>query len=289
MTEAEQSNFAYRGRTMNNNINHLSRLTSHVQRLTSHVSRLTSPVSRKGISLVEVMLAALVVAIITGILLRNYISEKQREVYRNLAQVIVAFDKGVYDASTSIQAVNPNLRPILNASGQGVDNSGSNFGINYSPSQLICPLRNTRSWINRGNFPNDFNNLNSKVPVNLLDPRMQANKLDSRYRITAWYRAVDADGDPSNGISPNPNTGRYRYAVFELEITHADANNSGLTEAETDILYALLNSKFCVENGVGHYALAGGDFGNTTSKNCPAPGTRRASYYIVELQSYDCQ
>jgi len=40
-------------------------------------------------------LAALVVAIVTGIILRNYISEKQREVYRNLAQVIVAFDKGV--------------------------------------------------------------------------------------------------------------------------------------------------------------------------------------------------
>jgi prepilin-type N-terminal cleavage/methylation domain-containing protein len=54
---------------------------------------------RKGVSLVEVMLASLVVAIITAILLRNYITEKQREVYRNLAQVIVAFDKGVFDAS----------------------------------------------------------------------------------------------------------------------------------------------------------------------------------------------
>ena len=272
-------NFVYRGKTMKNKKN-----------ITHHPSPITHHSSLKGISLVEVMLAALVVAIITGILLRNYISEKQREVYRNLAQVIVAFDKGVFDASTLVQSVNSNLRPILNTLNQGIDNSGNNFGITYSPSQLVCPLRNTRSWITPGNFPSDYNNLNSKVPVNLLDPRMQANKLDGKYLITAWYKAVDADGNSSNGISPNPITNRYRYAIFELEIKHTDG--TGLTEAESDILYALLNSKFCVEsNGTGHYALAGGNFGNTTSKICPAPGSSQVStsYYIVELQSYNCQ
>jgi type II secretory pathway pseudopilin PulG len=252
-----------------------------------NVSRITYSVSReKGISLVEVMVASLVVAIITGILLRNYISEKQREVYRNLAQVIVAFDKGVYDASMSVQAVNADLRPILNTLNQSVDNSGNNFSITYSPAQLVCPLKYTRSWINKDNFPNDFNNLNAKVPVNLLDPRLQADKLDDKYSITAWYRAVDADGNPNNGISPNPNTKRYRYAVFELEIKHKDG--SRLTDAESDILYALLNTKFCVDSsGVGHYALAGANFGNTSSKACPSSSP--ASYYVVELQSYNCQ
>jgi type II secretory pathway pseudopilin PulG len=244
--------------------------------------------SYKGISLVEVMLSALVVAIITGILLRNYISEKQREVYRNLAQVIVAFDKGVYDASMLVQAVNPNLRPILIGNG---DTSGNNFSITYSPSQLTCPLRNTRSWISQNYFQNDYNNLNSKVPVNLLDPRMQADKLNGKYSIIAWYRAVDADGNSGNGISPNPTTNRYRYALFELEIRHADG--SGLTEAESDILYALLNSKFCVErnSGIGHYAILGGNFGNTADKFCPNPGSNQisTSYYIVELQPYSCQ
>jgi type II secretory pathway pseudopilin PulG len=231
--------------------------------------------SLKGVSLVEVMLAALVVAIITGMLLRNYISEKQREVYRNLAQIIVAFDKSVYDASLTVEAVNSNLRPILNGNG---DRSGNNFGITYSPSQLICPLKNTRSWITQSNFPNDYNNLNSKVPVNLLDPRLQADKLDNRYSITAWYKLADKN--------PNPNTGRYRYALFELEIKHADG--SGLSEAESDMLYALLNNKFCVENnGVGHYALAGGNFGNTSNKFCPSNSS--ASYYVVELQSYNCR
>jgi hypothetical protein len=231
------------------------------------------------------MLASLVVAIITGILLRNYISEKQREVYRNLAQVIVAFDKGVYDASVLVQAVNTDLRPILNQLNQNVDNSGNNFSIVYSPSQLVCPLRYTRSWITKGNFPNDYDNLNSKVPVNLLDPRLQAEKLDNRYSITAWYKAVDGDGNSSNGISPNPNTKRYRYAIFELEIKHKDG--SGLTDAESDILYALLSNKFCVDrNSVGHYALAGGNFGNTT-KACPTSSP--ANYYTVELQSYNCQ
>jgi hypothetical protein len=154
-------------------------------------------------------------------------------------------------------------------------------------------LRNTRSWITQGNFSSDYNNLNSKVPVNLLDPRMQADKLDGRYLITAWYRAVDADGNSGNGISPSPTTNRYRYAIFELEIKHADG--TGLTPAESDILYALLNSKFCVEsnNGVGHYALAGGNFGNTDGKDCPDPNLNPSqispSYYIVELQSYNCQ
>jgi len=275
MTEADRSNFAYRGKTMKN------------KKPTHHSSPIAHHSSPKGISLVEVMLSALVVAIITGILLRNYISEKQREVYRNLAQVMVAFDKGIYDGSTLVQAVNSNLRPILNGNG---DTSGNNFGITYSPSQLVCPLRNTRRWITQSNFPNDYNNLNSKVPVNLLDPRMQADKLDGKYSIIAWYRAVDADGNSNNGISPNPTTNRYRYAIFELEIRHAD--NTGLTEAESDILYALLNNKFCVEgNGVGHYALAGGNFGNTTGKICPAPGSSQisTSYYIVELQPYNCQ
>jgi hypothetical protein len=119
------------------------------------------------------------------------------------------------------------------------------------------------------------------VPVSLLDPRFQAEKLDDRYKITAWFRAVDADGNSSNGISPSPITGRFRYALFELEIKHADGNP--LTDAETDILYALLRDKFCVDtSGSGHYALAGGGFGNTARKNCPS-GVY-ANYYVVELK-----
>jgi hypothetical protein len=246
--------------------------------------------SFKGISLVEAMLAALVVAIITGILLRNYISEKQREVYRNLAQLVVAFDKGVYDASISLQAINTDLRAILNTLNYNVDNQGNIFFVDYRPSELVCPLMNTRSWITQNNFQNDYDTLNSKIPVNLLDPRLQPDKLDNKYSITAWYRAVDADRNSSNGISPSPTTKRYRYALFELEIKHRDG--SGLSGAESDILYALLNNKFCVErnNGTGHYALAGGNFGNT-DKFCPNPGSNQisTSYYVVELQSYICQ
>ena len=233
---------------------------------------------RKGVSLVELMLASLVVAIITAILLRNYITEKQREVYRNLAQVIVAFDKGVFDASLSVQAVNANLRPILFGPGNP---SGSVFSINYSPSQLVAPLQNTRTWITPANFPSFYDSLNSRVPVNLLDPRLQAQKLDDRYKITAWFKAVDADGNSSNGISPSPITGRYRYALFELEIRHADG--SPLTDAETDVLYALLKDKFCVDgSGSGHYALAGGSFKNG-NKECPKT-TVKANYYVVELK-----
>jgi len=233
---------------------------------------------RRGVSLVELMLASLVVAIITGILLRNYITDKQREVYRNLAQALVAFDKGVFDASLTVQSVNSNLRPILFGTGNP---SGGVFSIDYSPSQLVAPLQNTRSWINTANFPSFYDQLNSKVPVNLLDPRLQAGKLDDRYRITAWFRAVDADGNPSNGISPSPITGRYRYALFELEIRQADG--SPLTDAETDVLYALLKDKFCVDrSGSGHYALAGGSFGNANSKGCPS-GVQ-ANYYVVELR-----
>jgi len=230
----------------------------------------------RGISLVEVMLAALVVAIITGILLRNYISEKQREVYRNLAQVIVAFDKGVFDAAAMVQTANVNYRVILNTLNQGADNSGSSFSIVYSPSQFVCPLTRTRSWITPSNFPSDYDNLNSNVPANFLDPRIQAGKLDGEYSITAWYQF----------ISTNSQTGRNRYALYELEITHADG--TGLNNAESDILYALLGNKFCVDGqGHGHYALAGGNFGNTT-KACPT--TRPpANYYTVELQSYTCQ
>jgi len=233
---------------------------------------------RKGVSLVELMLASLVVAIITGILLRNYITEKQREVYRNLAQVLVAFDKGVFDASLSVQAVNANLRPILFGTGNP---SGSVFSITYSPSQLVAPLQNTRTWITPANFPSFYDSLNSRVPVNLLDPRLQAGKLDDRYKITAWFKAVDADGNSSNGISPSPITNRYRYALFELEIRHADG--SPLTDAETDVLYALLKDKFCVKQNdrSGHYALAGGSFGNT-DKRCP--GSAQANYYVVELK-----
>jgi hypothetical protein len=224
------------------------------------------------------MLASLVVAIITGILLRNYIADKQREVYRNLAQVLVAFDKGVFDASLSVQSVNPNLRPILFGTG---NTSGSIFSIEYSASQLLSPLQNTRSWITSANFPSFYESLNSKVPVNLLDPRLQPQKLDDRYRIIAWFKAVDADGNPSNGISPNPITGRYRYALFELEIRRADG--SPLTNAEADVLYALLKDKFCVKirEGTGHYALAGGSFGNQ-DKWCP--NGVQANYYVVELR-----
>jgi len=230
---------------------------------------------RKGVSLVEVMLASLVVAIITAILLRNYITEKQREVFRNLAQVIVAFDKGVFDASLSVQSVNANLRPILFGTGNP---SGNDFSIDYTPSQLIEPLRNTRSWT--GLLPNP-DSLNSKVPANLLDPRLQADKLDGKYVITAWFKAVDADGNSSNGISPNPSTGGYRYVLFELEIKHADG--SPLTDAETDVLYALLKDKFCVDGqGFGHYAMAGGKFGNQ-DKRCPSLLVP-ANYYVVELR-----
>jgi len=226
----------------------------------------------RGISLVEVMLAALVVAIVTGIILRNYISEKQREVYRNLAQVIVAFDKGVFDASAMVQTANVNYRVILNTLNQSVSN---NFSIVYSPSQFVCPLTRTRSWITPSNFPSDWDNLNSNVPANFLDPRIQAGKLDGEYSITAWYQF----------ISTNSQTGRNRYALYELEITHADG--TGLTSAEADILYALLGNKFCVDGqGHGHYALAGGNFGNTT-KACPSSSS--ANYYTVELQSYNCQ
>ncbi len=232
---------------------------------------------RKGVSLVELMLASLVVAIITGLLLRNYIAEKQREVYRNLAQVLVAFDKGVFDASLTVQAVNQNLRPILPGTGNP---SGSIFSIEYRPSQLVAPLQNTRRWITRNNFPDFYDQLHSKVPVNLLDPRLQAGKLDDRYRIIAWFKVVDADGNPANGISPSPITGRYRYALFELEIRRADG--SGLTDAETNVLYALLKDKFCVDrSGSGHYALAGGRFGNNSSKKCPSDVP--ANYYVVEL------
>jgi prepilin-type N-terminal cleavage/methylation domain len=233
---------------------------------------------RKGVSLVELMLASLVVAIITAILLRNYIADKQREVYRNLAQVLVAFDKGVFDASLSVQSVNSNLRPILFGTGNP---SGSNFSIEYTPSQLLLPLQNTRSWITSANFPSFYDSLNQKVPVNLLDPRLQPQKLDDRYRIIAWFQAVDTDGNSSNGISPSPITGRYRYALFELEIRRADG--SPLTDAETDVLYALLKDKFCVDgSGFGHYALAGGSFGNKDSKGCP--NGVQANYYVVELR-----
>jgi hypothetical protein len=234
---------------------------------------------RKGVSLVELMLASLVVAIITGILLRNYIMEKQREVYRNLAQVLVAFDKGVFDASLVVQSVNQNLRPILPGTGNP---SGSIFSIEYSPSQLVAPLQNTRTWITPTNFPSFYDQLNSKVPVNLLDPRLQAGKLDDRYKIIAWFQAVDADGNSANGISPSPITGRYRYALFELEIRHADGGP--LTDAETDVLHALLRDKFCVKqaDGSGHYALAGGSFGNGNNKGCPS-GVQ-ANYYVVELK-----
>jgi len=230
---------------------------------------------RRGVSLVEVMLASLVVAIITGILLRNYIAEKQREVYRSLAQVIVAFDKGVFDASTSVQVANGNLRPVLFGTGNP---SGNDFSIDYTPSQLVEPLRNTRSWTNI--LPNS-DRLNASVPVNLLDPRLQADKLDGKYVLTVWFRGVDADGNPANGISPNPSTGGYRYALFELEIKHADG--SPLMEAETDILYALLKDKFCVDGqGFGHYAMAGGKFGNQ-DKRCPSSRVS-ANYYVVELR-----
>jgi hypothetical protein len=223
------------------------------------------------------MLASLVVAIITGLLLRNYITEKQREVYRNLAQVLVAFDKGVFDASLTVQSVNSNLRPILFGTGNP---SGSDFSIEYSPSQLVEPLRNTRRWIRPDTFPNFYTQLHSKVPVNLLDPRLQAEKLDDRYRIIAWFRAVDADGNPANGITQSPITGRYRYALFELEIRRADGGP--LTDAETDVLHALLGNKFCVdEAGFGHYALAGGSFGNE-DKWCPNNRVE-AKYYVVEL------
>jgi len=230
---------------------------------------------RNGISLVEVMLASLVFAIITVMLLRNYITEKQREVYRSLAQVIVAFDKGVFDASLAVQSVDSNLRPILFGTGNP---SGNDFSIDYTPSQLVEPLRNTRSWTSL--LPNS-DRLNASVPANLLDPRLQADKLVGKYVITAWFRAVDADGNPSNGISPNPSTGGYRYALFELEIKHADG--SPLTDAETDILYALLKDKFCVDaSGFGHYAVAGGRFGNQ-DKRCPSSQVS-ANYYVVELR-----
>jgi hypothetical protein len=223
------------------------------------------------------MLASLVVAIITALLLRNYITEKQREVYKNLAQVLVAFDKGVFDAALTVQAVNSNLRPILFGTGNP---SGSMFSIDYSPSQLVYPLQNTRSWITPANFPGFYDQLNSRVSVNLLDPRLQAGKLDDRYRIVAWFKAVDADGDSSNGISPSPITGRYRYALFELEIRRADGGP--LTDAETDVLYALLKDKFCVDgSGFGHYALAGGSFGNS-NKQCLS-GVQ-TNYYVVELR-----
>ncbi|MFZ8783863.1 hypothetical protein, partial [Thermocrinis sp.] len=151
-----------------------------------------------------------------------------------------------------------------------------------SPSQLVAPLQNTRSWITRENFPNFYDQLNSKVPVNLLDPRLQAQKLDDRYKIIAWFQAVDADGNPSNGTSPSPITGRYRYALFELEIRHADG--SPLTDAETDVLHALLKDKFCVKQPErsGHYALAGGSFKNG-DKGCPPQGSVQANYYVVEL------
>jgi type II secretory pathway pseudopilin PulG len=232
---------------------------------------------QKGVSLVELMLASLVVAIITGLLLRNYITEKQREVYRNLAQVLVAFDKGLFDASLTVQSVNSNLRPILFGTRTP---SGGKFSIEYRPSQLVRPLQNTRSWITPANFPGFYDQLNSRVPVNLLDPRLQAGRLDDRYRITAWFRAVDADGNSSNGISPSPITGRYRYALFELEIRRADGGP--LTDAETDVLHALLKNKFCVDtSGSGHYALAGGSFGNS-DKDCPRSGVQ-ANYYVVEL------
>ena len=230
---------------------------------------------RNGISLVEVMLASLVFAIITVMLLRNYITEKQREVYRSLAQVIVAFDKGVFDASLAVQSVDSNLRPILFGTGNP---SGNDFSIDYTPSQLVEPLRNTRSWTSL--LPNS-DRLNASVPVNLLDPRLQADKLVGKYVLSAWFKAVDADGDSSNGISPNPSTGGYRYALFELEIKHADG--SPLTEAETDILYALLKDKFCVDGqGFGHYAVAGGKFGNQ-DKRCPSSRVP-ANYYVVELR-----
>ncbi|MCI4453362.1 MAG: prepilin-type N-terminal cleavage/methylation domain-containing protein [Thermodesulfobacterium sp.] len=233
---------------------------------------------QKGVSLVELMLASLVVAIITGIILRNYIADKQREVYRNLAQVLVAFDKGVFDASMLVESVNSNLRPILPGTG---NTSGSMFSIDYTPSRLVANLQNTRNWITPQNFPNFYDSLNQRVPVNLLDPRLQAGRLDDRYKITAWFQAVDADGNSSNGISPNPITNRYRYALFELEIRHADG--SQLTDAETDVLYALLKDKFCVDgSGSGHYALAGGSFKNG-EKNCPNSKVP-ANYYTVELQ-----
>jgi len=236
---------------------------------------------RKGVSLVELMLASLVVAIITGLLLRNYITEKQREVYRNLAQVLVAFDKGVFDASLTVQSVNSNLRPILFMTDRR-GTSGNFLFVEYSPSQLVAPLQNTRTWINPTNFPGFYDQLNSKVPVNLLDPRLQAQKLDDRYKIIAWFQAVDADGNPSNGTSPSPITGRYRYALFELEIRHADG--SPLTDAETDVLHALLKDKFCVKQPErsGHYALAGGSFKNG-DKGCPPQGSVEANYYVVEL------
>ena len=238
---------------------------------------------RKGVSLVELMLASLVVAIITGILLRNYITEKQREVYRNLAQVLVAFDKGVFDASLSVQAVNSNLRPILFMTSER-GTSGDLLFVKYSPSELVAPLQNTRSWINSTNFPSFYESLHSRVPVNLLDPRLQAQKLDERYKIIAWFKAVDADGNPSNGISRSPITNRYRYALFELEIRHADG--SGLTDAEADVLHALLKDKFCVrqDDRSGHYALAGGSFGNTNTDDKKCPSNVSANYYVVELQ-----
>jgi hypothetical protein len=229
------------------------------------------------------MLASLVVAIITGVLLRNYITEKQREVYRNLAQVLVAFDKGVFDASLTVQSVNSNLRPILFMTDRR-GTSGDFLFVEYSPSQLVAPLQNTRTWINPTNFPGFYDQLNSKVPVNLLDPRLQAQKLDDRYKIIAWFQAVDADGNPSNGISPSPITGRYRYALFELEIRHADG--SPLTDAETDVLHVLLKDKFCVKRTErsGHYALAGGSFKNGDNKVCPENKVE-ANYYVVELIS----
>jgi hypothetical protein len=44
----------------------------------------------------------------------------------------------------------------------------------------------------------------------------------------------------------------------------------------------LLKDKFCVDGmGYGHYALAGGSFGNQ-DKRCP--NGAQANYYLVEVQ-----
>lgn len=208
---------------------------------------------KRGFTLIEMLLALIVLGTISIIYLKYEVLSIRREQMLKLASLIQSIDKGFYSASS---LVNYPIMPVVQGQCDGGNYclfaGGTNLG-------FIENLIHTSTWINDPRIQHAPTNF----PQNFLDPSLNLWKLLQNYNIVIF-----ATPDGSN------------YDIDEMEITKTDGRP--FSKGEIAILFSYLGQKMCVgPNGNIHYFLNNTVLSNVSASNLNCPGSVSANYYTI--------